>query len=106
MGECRVTATSVAETYAPASKTVQVQVSQPLKEPPPPSRFARCDGDTIRVWYFESSAKHHLNISGDQATAIFGGAWWGRIGSISASDCARWPTGRVYGESDARHIAR
>ena len=77
----------------------------PLPEPPA-SRFVRCDGDTIRVWYFESSAKHHLNITGDQATAIFGGAWWGRIGSMSASDCARWPTGRVYGESDARRIAR
>ena len=77
----------------------------PLPEPPA-SRFARCDGDTIRVWYFESAAKHHLNISGDQATAIFGGTWWGRIGSMSASDCARWPTGSAYGVSDARRIAR
>ena len=77
----------------------------PLPEPPA-SRFARCAGDTITVWYFESSAKHHLNISGDQATAIFGGTWWARIGSMSTSDCARWPTGRTYGESDARRIAR
>ena len=29
-----------------------------------------------------------------------------RIGSMSAPDCARWPTGRTYGESDARRIAR
>lgn len=101
-----MTATSVAGTCALASKTVQVQVSQPPKEPPPASRFARCDGDTIRVWYFESSTKHHLNISGDQATAIFGGTWWSRIGSMSASDCAQWPTGHTYGVSDARRIAR
>ena len=81
------------------------QPPPPLPEPPA-SRFAYCGDDTIRVWYFESTAKHHLNITGPQALEIFGGTWWGRIGSMSASDCARWPTGRTYGVSDARRIAR
>ena len=29
-----------------------------------------------------------------------------RIGSMSASDCARWTTGRAYEVSEARGIAR
>ena len=79
----------------------------PLPEPPA-SRLARCDGDTIRVWYFHPSAgtKHHLNLTWEQATAIFGSSWGNTIGSMSASDCARWTTGRTYGESDARLIPR
>lgn len=83
----------------------QPPLPPPLPDPPA-SRFAYCGGDTIRVWYFESTAKHHLNITGPQALEIFGGTWWGRIGSMSASDCARWPTGSAYGVNDARRIAR
>ena len=72
-----------------------------------PSSFARCEGDPIRVFYFNSDVgtKHWLYISADAATRILGASWWGTIGWISAAECEQWPTGSPYDERDVQEIA-
>ena len=107
-GNCRVTATSVAGTYAPASApavTVRITRSEPVD--PPASGFAYCGGDTIKVWYFERSAgtRHHLDITWQEANVTFVESWWSTIGNMSDSDCGTWRTGRDYGLSDAERVA-
>ena len=107
-GDCRVTATSVAGTYAPASApAVTVRITRSTPEDPPASGFAYCGGDTIKVWYFERSAgtRHHLDITWQEANATFVESWWSTIGNMSDSDCGTWRTGRDYGLSDAERIA-
>ena len=67
-------------------------------EPPPvpASNYFRCGSDSIRVYWFDrtNGSKHWLNMTGAEATAIFGGDWWNTIGHVSQSNCDRLPTGR------------
>ena len=74
--------------------------------PYPSSGFAYCQPDTIKVYYFDPFAgtKHHLDITGEQAERIYGASWWATIETMSASDCAIWPTGRAFDENDARRV--
>ena len=76
----------------------------------PSSGFARCGSDAIRVYYFAASEwplrKYHLDITGDEATTIFGSSWWSTIGSLSGSECRDWSTGFAYDAAAARRLAR
>lgn len=62
---------------------------------PPPSGYAYCGSDAIRVYWFDSSnsRKRHIDITGEEATRIFGENWWSTIGYMSQSECDSWPTG-------------
>ena len=62
---------------------------------PPSSQYARCGSDAIRVYWFDRTnfQKRHLDITGDEATRIFGRAWWNTIGHMGQSACDIWPTG-------------
>ena len=64
---------------------------------PPSSLYARCGSDAIKVYWFDRTfrnpQKRHLDITGDEATRIFGRAWWNTIGHMSQSACDLWPTG-------------
>ena len=69
-------------------------------EPPvvltaPSSGYARCGSDEIKVYWFDRTnyQKRHIDITGEQATAIFGMPWWQTIGHMSQSACDSWPTG-------------
>ena len=66
-----------------------------VADTPPPSLYGRCGSDGIRVYWFDRSSyqKRHIDITGEQATAIFGRAWWDTIGHMSQSACDSWPTG-------------
>ena len=77
-------------------------------EPPPvpASNYFRCGSDSIKVYLLNmtNGSKQWLNMTGDEATAIFGSDWWKSIGRMSQSDCDRIPTGPYltaadYGES-------
>ena len=77
-----------------------VEPPEPPPEPPvvltaPSSGYARCGSDAIKVYWFDRTnyQKRHLDITGEQATAIFGRAWWNTIGHMSQSACDSWPTG-------------
>ena len=69
---------------------------------PPSSNYARCGSDNIRVYWFDRSnySKHWLNMTGDEATTIFGSSWWNTIGHMSQGACNSWPTGRNLGPGD------
>ena len=105
------------ENYYPSfsstgSKTVRLDVSNSAGSAnasviirvvavPPSSQYARCGSDAIKVYWFDRTnyQKRHLDITGDQATAIFGLAWWNTIGHMSQSACDSWPTGsRLTGQ--------
>lgn len=64
---------------------------------PPLSLYARCGSDATSVYWFDrtfgNSQKRHLDITGDEATRIFGRGWWDTIGHMSQSACDIWPTG-------------
>ena len=77
-----------------------VEPPEPPPEPPvvltaPSSGYARCGSDTNKVYWFDRTnyQKRHIDITGEQATAIFGRAWWNTIGHMSQSACDSWPTG-------------
>ena len=80
---------------------------EPSSDISPLSSFVRCEGDPIRVFYFNSDlgTKHWLNVSADAATRILGASWWGTIGWVSAAECEQWPTGSPYDEHDVQEIA-
>ena len=61
------------------------------------SQWSRCGSDEIKVYWFDRSnyQKRHLDITGDEATAIFGLPWWNTIRHMSQSACDSWPTGPV-----------
>ena len=67
----------------------------PVVLTPPSSQYARCGSDANKVYWFDRSnyQKRHIDITGEQATAIFGLAWWDTIGHMSQSACDSWPTG-------------
>lgn len=68
----------------------------------PSSGYGRCGSDGIRVYWFNprNSTKHWINVTGEQATSVFGLPWWDTIGHMSQSDCDSWPTGRNLTMSD------
>ena len=63
----------------------------------PSSQWSRCGSDEIKVYWFDRTnyQKRHLDITGEQATAIFGLPWWETIRHMSQSACDSWPTGPV-----------
>ena len=62
---------------------------------PPSSQYSRCGTDTIKVYWFDRAnfRKHHVDMTGEEATRILGAAWWATIGHHSQPACDSWPTG-------------
>ena len=62
---------------------------------PPHSQYGRCGSDTIKVYWFDRTnfRKHHVNLTGEEATRILGPSWWATIGHLSQPACDSWPTG-------------
>ena len=62
---------------------------------PPHSRYSRCGTDVIKVYWFDRAnfRKHHVDMTGEEATRILGAAWWATIGHLSLPACDSWPTG-------------
>ena len=62
---------------------------------PPHSQYSRCGSDTIKVYWFDRGnfRKHHVNLTGEEATRILGPDWWATIGHLSQPACDSWPTG-------------
>lgn len=62
---------------------------------PPHSQYGRCGSDTIKVYWFDrrNFRKHHVNLTGEEATRILGASWWATIGHLSQPACDSWPTG-------------
>ena len=62
---------------------------------PPHSQYGRCGSDTIKVYWFDrrNFRKHHVNLTGEEATRILGPDWWATIGHLSQPACDSWPTG-------------
>lgn len=62
---------------------------------PPVSQYSRCGSDTIKVYWFDRTnfRKHHVNLTGEEATRILGPDWWATIGHLSQPACDSWPTG-------------
>ena len=61
----------------------------------PSSPYSRCGSDRIRVYWFDRDnfRKHHVNLTGDEATRILGPRWWATIGHLTQPACDSWPTG-------------
>ena len=62
---------------------------------PPASQYSRCGSDTIKVYWFDRTnfRKHHVNLTGEEATRILGASWWATIGHLSQPACDSWPIG-------------
>ena len=62
--------------------------------PAPASGYAWCGSE--KVWWFnrQTSTRHWINVTGDQATKVFGLAWWETVVRMSKSDCDTWEEGR------------
>ena len=62
---------------------------------PPSSQYSRCGSDAIKVYWFDRAnfRKHHVDMTGEEATRILGAAWWATIGYLSQPACDSWPTG-------------
>ena len=62
---------------------------------PPVSQYSRCGSDTIKVYWFDRAnfRKHHVNLTGEEATRILGPSWWATIGHLSQPACDSWPSG-------------
>ena len=62
---------------------------------PPSSQYSRCGTDTIKVYWFDRAnfRKHHVDMTGEEATRILGASWWATIGYLSQPACDSWPTG-------------
>ena len=62
---------------------------------PPSSQYSRCGTDAIKVYWFdrENFRKHHVDMTGEEATRILGSSWWATIGYLSQPACDSWPTG-------------
>ena len=84
--------------------------TQPPPIPPKGYGLARCGTDTIKVYYFEYTArdssqwsKHHLDVTWESAVSIWArsGLTWGEnlIDSLSQSQCDQWTTGSRYAAS-------
>ena len=87
------------------SITVRVPASAspvPLSGKARLSGYAWCEAEGPKVYWFnrQSSTRHWINVTGEQATSVFGLPWWDTIGRLSQSDCDSWPTGRDLKMSD------
>ncbi len=62
---------------------------------PPSSQYSRCGTDAIKVYWFDRAnfRKHHVDMTGEEATRILGASWWVTIGYLSQPACDSWPTG-------------
>ena len=62
---------------------------------PPSSQYSRCGSDAIKVYWFDRAnfRKHHVDMTGEEATRILGASWWAKIGHLSQPACDSWPTG-------------
>ena len=71
---------------------------------PPSSNYARCGSDNIKVYLFDrtNKRKHHLNMTGEEATSLFGRSWWNTIGHMAQRACDSWPTGTARTVADYR----
>ena len=100
-------ASDVVEVPIHDSRPLESGDQEPSSDMSPLSSFVRCEGDPIRVFYFDSDlgTKHWLNVSADAATRILGVSWWNTIGWVSAAECEQWPTGSPYDERDVQEIA-
>ena len=74
-----------------------------LATPPFPA-YARCGNDNIKVYLFDrtNDRKHHLDMTGDEATSLFGRSWWNTIGHMAQRACDSWPTGTARTAADFR----
>ena len=74
-----------------------------LATPPFPA-YARCGSDNIKVYLFDrtNDRKHHLNMTGEEATSLFGRSWWNTIGHMNQRACDSWPTGTARTAADFR----
>ena len=71
---------------------------------PPSSQYSRCGSDAIKVYWFdrENFRKHHVDMTGEEATRILGASWWETIGYLSQPACDSWPTGGPRTAEDYR----
>ena len=81
-----------------ASRSVEVVAG------PPASQYSRCGSDTIKVYWFDRAnfRKHHVDMTGEEATRILGASWWATIGHHSQPACDSWPTGGPVTAEDYR----
>ena len=63
------------------------------------SGFGRCGSDDVSVYWFNATThtRHRLDVTGSQATELFGASWWGSIVMLTASECDTWETGSAFG---------
>ena len=71
---------------------------------PPSSQYSRCGTDAIKVYWFDRAnfRKHHVDMTGEEATRILGASWWAKIGHLSQPACDSWPTGGPRTAEDYR----
>ena len=71
---------------------------------PPSSQYSRCGTDAIKVYWFDRAnfRKHHVDMTGEEATRILGASWWATIGYLSQPACDSWPTGGPRTAEDYR----
>lgn len=74
----------------------------------PSTRFARCGGDTIKVYWFDTIhlIRYHLDMPWEAAQRIIPG--WGEqlISHLSQTDCDDWTLGSPLNEREACRIVR
>ena len=74
----------------------------------PPTRFARCGGDTIKVYWFDTvdHTRYHLDMPWEAAQRII--PEWGEqlIGHLSQTDCGDWTLGSPLNEREACRVVR
>lgn len=74
----------------------------------PSTRFARCGGDTIKVYWFDTvdHTRYHLDMPWEAAQRIIPG--WGEqlISHLSQADCDDWTLGAPLNEREACRVVR
>ena len=75
------------------SRSVIVHVTANVA-PAPASNYAWCGSE--KVWWFnrQTSTRHWIKVTGEQATAVFGLPWWDTVVPMSKIDCDTWEEGR------------
>lgn len=60
----------------------------------PANQYSRSGSDRIKVYWFDRTnfRKHHVNLTGEEATRILGPSWWATISHLSQLACDSWPT--------------
>ena len=101
------------ETTAPPGEGEEPVIIPPPEEPVrairvPLTRFARCGGDTIKVYWFDTAdqTRYHLDMSWEAAQRII--PEWGEqlISHLSQADCDDWTLGSPLNEREACRIVR